>query len=888
MKWRTLLIAALGLSFATTAMLAQGNENFGAPPGGQGMHGGPGGMQPQGGPGGMKMSMQNDKPSVTGDAVYELSGKKSKTESALKLSAESANATAVRVKDGAKLTISDLQIGKTGNSSSEEESNFYSLNSAVAAWANSSLSIDKGKITTDASGSNAVFAWGEKAKVTVKNTEIVTKKNSSRGLDATYGGTIIGENLKITTTGAHCAALATDRGEGNVFVKNVNAETNGDGSPGIYSTGDIRAEDSNFVSNGAEAAVIEGKNSIKLKNTTLVGNRICGAMLYQSFSGDAGVGTSVFDMEGGSLTANSGPVFFITNTSAKINLKKAKLVSNDGVLVSAGVARWGRTGKNGGHLVLTADEQELNGDVRVNDISSISMILNKGTTLTGAINSKASAGKVTLALADGATWNVTGESSVDEFTGKSAKAVISRIKSNGNTIHYRSKSGIFKDGKSYDLDNGGKLVYTAAPAPKVDLSAKSAQSEGPGGMPGKPPQGGNGGFGGPGGPGGPGGFGPGGGNGMPPKPPAGDNNAPAGNNDKASNADDVGTATVATPMSAFLADIPAETDNKAPAGDKDKKAKHKDKKKKGDKQPAGADNKGPAGGNKAPAAAPTKGATPDHKAAPKKAASAGDKDNGYPLPPPPQGNKPEKGNPPQGGQPPAGNKAPQGDNKAPMQKKPASADNGGNPPPPTQPPAGNKAPQGDNPPPPPPPRGDNKPGNPPPSGDNKGPEPAPASDNNPDKSESVAATTVVNGIFLADIPAETEDNNAPTSDDNQPVKPKNKKGKKGKAPAGNKPAVGGNNPPAMNPKQAKSAEDSDNGGNPPPPTQPPAGNKPPQGDNPPPPPPPRGDNKPGNNPPPPPATNNNGDEDDDEDGGDNADNGGNPPPPTQPPAGNKP
>ncbi len=519
-NWKSAIAVFAASILVPAAIFAQQNPQFGnggnsqKRPAGNGNFGG---MKPGSGFG-------NATPSTIGAATYEISGKKSKSEEKLSLAAEKANETALRVKDGAKLAVSNVEISKHGNATNEEESNFYSLNAAVSAWANSTLEINKGKISTAASGANAVVAYGANAKVVVKNLEISTTKNSSRGLHATYGGTILGEDIKISTRGAHCANLATDRGEGIVFANRVVGEAYGEGSPGIYSTGDIRAEDSKFTAFGSEGAVIEGKNSIRLKNCELVGNKLCGAMLYQSFSGDAGVGTSVFDMEGGSLTANVGPVFFITNTKAKINLKKAKLASKEGVLVSAGVARWGRSGQNGGHLTLFAEEQELSGDVKVNDISSISIELQKGSKLTGTINAQASAGKVNLKLGAGTTWEVAGESSVDELSGgENARAIISRIKSKGNVVHYRTKSGAFKDGKTYDLDNGGKLVYTPAPAAKIESAGttNSREFRGNGAPGGNRNFGGenrgNGGNGGPGGPGGNRDFGDE--NGAPPPPP---------------------------------------------------------------------------------------------------------------------------------------------------------------------------------------------------------------------------------------------------------------------------------------------------------------------------------------------------------------------------------
>lgn len=469
---------ALG-ALCSHAEMPAGGPPPGPPPDGN-FGNGPGGGQPppNGGPRG-----NADKPTVAGTAARELAKGKASVES-LDLTASEKNQTALRVKNGASLAVGLLKVKKTGDTTSEEESNFYSLNAAVAVWSKSSLDIARAEIFTDAEGANAVFAWGEKALVRLKNATITTKKNSSRGLDATYGGTILGENLVISTAGAHCAALATDRGEGNVRVVNARAETRGEGSPGIYSTGDIRAKDSRFEAFGSEAAVIEGKNSITLENCEMIGHRLCGAMLYQSFSGDADVGTSRFAMKGGSLEAKAGALFFVTNTRAEIVLEGAELRGNaEDVLISAGTARWGRAGKNGGHLKFSAKNQKLKGDVNADDVSSVEMTLGAGGLFRGKINAAGTAGKVSLELGNGSAWSVAGTSSVDELSagkGATLRDLLSRIRGNGHTVYYRTKTALLT-GKEYALPGGGKLVYKAAPRASAENSGKSDDDNARGG-----------------------------------------------------------------------------------------------------------------------------------------------------------------------------------------------------------------------------------------------------------------------------------------------------------------------------------------------------------------------------------------------------------------------
>ncbi|AKB30957.1 hypothetical protein MSSIH_0267 [Methanosarcina siciliae HI350] len=185
-------------------------------------------------------------------------------------------------------------------------------------------------------------------------------------------------------------------------------------------------------------------------------------MLYQSFSGDAEVGTSVFEMNGGSLTTSIGPLFYITNTDSEIKLNGAELNATSGILLSASADRWGDTGSNGGIVTLTAEDELLNGDVTCDNISSVTVILQNGTSLTGVINEENAGGSVALTLDSTSTWNVTGtsylKSLIDEDT------TLSNIKDNGYTIYYDSNENTnnWLGGETYTLTDGGKLIPLTA------------------------------------------------------------------------------------------------------------------------------------------------------------------------------------------------------------------------------------------------------------------------------------------------------------------------------------------------------------------------------------------------------------------------------------------
>ena len=281
----------------------------------------------------------NNTSQITTEGVVDVSDNQELSNKTL--STTSSDESAIVVNDGGSLNATGLTISKSGDSSNTENSEFYGLNAAVLVQKGSEATIKDTTIETNATGANAIFSTGENAIINVSNTKITTTGDSSRGLDATYGGTIHANKVTITTSGQHCAAVATDRGEGTVTVKNSTLNTNGKGSPCVYSTGTISVSDSKGTATDSSCAVIEGKNSITLNNTKLtsygvgrVDNGIdnCGVMIYQSMSGDASEGTGTFSATDSTLTISkkskvyeTSPMFFITNTDAVINLENTKL-----------------------------------------------------------------------------------------------------------------------------------------------------------------------------------------------------------------------------------------------------------------------------------------------------------------------------------------------------------------------------------------------------------------------------------------------------------------------------------------------------------------------------------------------------------------------------------
>ena len=207
-------------------------------------------------------------------------------------------------------------------------------------------------------------------------------------------------------------------------------------------TADIAVSNASLTANGSEAVCIEGLNSIHLYDCDLTGNmsdldqndNTWTVILYQSMSGDADVGEATFSAEGGSITAKTGDMFYITNTDCEITLKDvAFTLANDVFLRVEGNSSsrgWGTEGANGGDVTLTADSQEFTGNILVDEISSMALTMKNGTSYEGAINPDGDGGTVDVTLDDNSTWTLIGDSYITSFDGDT-----SNITANGYHLY---------------------------------------------------------------------------------------------------------------------------------------------------------------------------------------------------------------------------------------------------------------------------------------------------------------------------------------------------------------------------------------------------------------------------------------------------------------------
>ena len=337
--------------------------------------------------------------------------------------------------------ISNAKITKSGNSN-DENSDFYGTNAALLVK-NGTLNIDGGSVTTNVSHANGVFAYAN-GTINLTNTNIKTTSNNSGAIMVTGGGKLNATNVTAETDGNSSAPIRSDRGGGIMIVNGGKYTANGIGSPVIYSTANVTVNNATLISTKSEGAVVEGKNSITLNNvnltdtnTTLNGNSETykNIFIYQSMSGDADEGLASFSAKDSTITTNKGDTIFVTNTKATISLTNNKIINNDstGAFLRIQSGKCGRSGSNGGDLTLNANNQIINGDIFVDNISTLNMKLTNGSNYTGKINGNNTAKNITLSLDSTSKIKLTGDTYVNTL--EDADSSYSNINFNGYKLY---------------------------------------------------------------------------------------------------------------------------------------------------------------------------------------------------------------------------------------------------------------------------------------------------------------------------------------------------------------------------------------------------------------------------------------------------------------------
>ncbi|MFR9062392.1 MAG: hypothetical protein ACLVJO_00750 [[Clostridium] scindens] len=298
----------------------------------------------------------------------------------------------------------------------------------------STATLGDATLESEADGSNAVFATGEASKITADNLTIHTKGDSSRGLDATYGGTIEATNVD-TTEGAHRRRLLLTVGRDDRSGRR-NPVSSGKAALASFHRG-YYGKDGDGDGYGKPGSGSGGKNSITLRDCDLTGageNGVMFRLSTRAMPQRARQDSRQQIPESPRLQTGRCSILPTQTRRQSWKIRRWNTAAVFFESLRQQYESWGEEGANGGNFTLNATKQELEGDITCDEISTVALSLADGSSYKGTIDGSHTGKEVSILLDEDSVWEVTGDSYVAAIP--SADESLDNLKSNGHTIYY--------------------------------------------------------------------------------------------------------------------------------------------------------------------------------------------------------------------------------------------------------------------------------------------------------------------------------------------------------------------------------------------------------------------------------------------------------------------
>lgn len=420
-----------------------------------------------------------DTKSITEKSMAVIEVTKNENVSNLREISKEDNKSVIQVSNKAKYNATNLELTKeSGKSTDFDSSTLYGLNSTFIAKEGSEIFLEDSKLSSSISYSSAFFATGLETTATLNNVELSTDKDNSSALNASSEAKIEISNSEIKTKGNNSDAIKTLDANSLININDSTIITEGQNSTLLYSKGKIEALNIKGTSN-SYLAIIEDRNSLELTNANLITNgqdktinEYLGAFLiYSQESASASnnytsakldIIDSIIEINKDSSWYDKTPLFYLTNTEANINITNTTLKYGSDILLKAVAnSEYGDIGDNAASVTLTATDQELTGEIIVDSNSKVRLNLNN-STYEGKINVDNLSANVDVTFDYDSRWELTGDSYINILqitkTDYLRKNVRKYIRSNGYNVYYNSANNEWLEGRTYNLQGGGKLI----------------------------------------------------------------------------------------------------------------------------------------------------------------------------------------------------------------------------------------------------------------------------------------------------------------------------------------------------------------------------------------------------------------------------------------------
>ena len=230
-------------------------------------------------------------------------------------------------------------------------------------------------------------------------------------------------------------------------------------------------------------AVLDGNSTINFNTGHLTshGSSLGGIVAFDSLYNADYFGSVTLTDTWLVVTHPEAPAIWIGNTQTSLHLDRSHIEAESGVLLVANRSALSWTLQDYGQysevcvvrpgiVMATLSNVELRGDIIAMHGSKIYWDADKWVDWAGAAT-VIDHGEISVSLAEGSRWSLTGHSTVHELTGTGGVALplttfsgdlpeLENIYGNGYNLHYlmTAEKNKWLDGREYALRNGGKLI----------------------------------------------------------------------------------------------------------------------------------------------------------------------------------------------------------------------------------------------------------------------------------------------------------------------------------------------------------------------------------------------------------------------------------------------
>lgn len=361
------------------------------------------------------------------------------------------NSNAVKILNGSKITFKNMTVGKSGKSLSETLTKQIGLNSAVLINSSSEAVMNDCEILTSDICSPAFFVNGTGSKGRLGNVNITTSEDLSMGISVVNNGFTEALNADIETNGDLSAGIYVGQSGGKITTTGGTVKTNGSHSPAVYANGTVTATGTSLSAAYSPVIEIDGRNTVVLTGSNLSSGREQAVRIYQTDNAPLSR-TAKFLMVSGNLTASDETVFYVANTSARIEMQSVNCTGGTTLLRAEKNEEYGL---NGADAKAIFNMQKISGDITADENSTLDISLKNSSRFTGSVNYNNESKFTKLFIDSLSKFELTADCYIDDFN--CGLADFSNIIDNGYNIYYNPEYTRL-NGKTFDLKGGGTVA----------------------------------------------------------------------------------------------------------------------------------------------------------------------------------------------------------------------------------------------------------------------------------------------------------------------------------------------------------------------------------------------------------------------------------------------